>query len=151
MQWHVDADGCCKVARPHTAAQHDIVGDHVALLGCHASNFPVIVIDCSDFAVLNYLYAAFASTLGECLGNVDGVGIAVGRNMNAADYVVGVQEWHPVAYLLLRQYVDLEVEYLGHRCAALQFLEAFFVLLQWRSIHFGGIRSACPVSSSRSW
>ena len=48
------------------------------------------MIDRRDFAVLDDLHAALASTFGQRLRNVDCIGITIGRYMDAAYYVIRI-------------------------------------------------------------
>ena len=125
VQRHRDADGG-QLARPHAGGEHDGRGGDRALLGHHADR-PALLDQDADLDALDDAGAALARTLGEGLGGVDRVGLAVLGQEHAADGVADLEQ--RVAGLDLRgpDHLDREAEVLGHRGAALQLLEALGV------------------------
>ena len=83
--------------------------------------------DAGNLGVFKNPHAAVACTLGERLGNIDGIGIAIAGDMDAAHDVIDLRDRKPLLDFLRGDDIDRQVEHLGHRGAALQFLEAFEV------------------------
>ena len=92
MQRHVHADRGRKVAGPQAAAEHNVVCVDTALFRRHAGYLSLVLMNRSDFAVLDDLNAALACPFGQCLCNVDRVGVAVGGNVDTTDDVICVQQ-----------------------------------------------------------
>ena len=139
MQRQVDADAGRQVARPHAAADHDVVGFDIAAGGRNAGDLVAVVLDRGDFGVLEYLCAAIARAFRQRLADIDRVGVAVGWNVDAAEQVAAVDQRVALLDFVGANDVDFEVEHFGHRRAALEFFKAFVV---------GGdrYRSALPVA-----
>jgi len=92
MERHGHADTGRDIPSPHAAAQHHIVGVDPALGRRHAAHPGAIMMNLSDLGFLKNLHAAGAGALGERLGDIHGVGIAVAGDVNAADDIVHIHE-----------------------------------------------------------
>ncbi len=124
MQRHGHADAGGKIAGPHAAAKHDVIGVDASAVRLHAAHASTVVMDGGDFEILENLRAAAARPFGERLRDIDGIGIAVARYVNAADDILEIGERIQRVNLLGPHDVDRQAEYLGHRGIALQFLHA---------------------------
>ena len=75
--------------------------------------------DARHLQVLKNLHASRAGALGERLRDVDGIRVAVARNMNAADHIVEIGERVQLMNLAGGDHVDGQAEYLRHGGVAL--------------------------------
>ena len=92
MQRHGDADARGEIPGPHAAAQHHIVRIDAAVLGVHTLHPLAVMADGRDLELLENSHAPGARALGERLGDVDGIRVAVARNVNAADHILEIGE-----------------------------------------------------------
>ena len=127
MERDVDSDPGAQIAGPHAASQHDIVGIDRTVFGIDPGDLFAIVADAGDLAVFDNLCPARARALGQRLGDVDGVGVAIRRDVDSADQIADLKDRGHFLDLLGRDHVHRQIEHLGHRRAALQFLEAFLI------------------------
>src|SRR3979490_146132 len=114
MQRHGHPDAGSKVAGPHAAAKHDVIGVDPSAVRLHTAHASIPVMNGGDLEILENLRAAAARTLGERLRDVDGIGIAVARYGNAADDILEIGERIERVDLLWPHDVDRETKYLGH-------------------------------------
>ena len=91
---------------------------------CTPLHAPSVVMDGSDFEVLKDERTPGARALGERLGDVDGVGVAVARYVNAADDVRKIGERIQRVNLARPDDVHFEPEHLRHGGVALELLHA---------------------------
>ena len=127
VQRHVDADGGRQVAGPHACAEDDAIGIDFTMRGGNAGYAAFGGADGGYRHVLDNAHPGAARALGERLGDVHRVGVAVRRNMDAAEHVAGVQQRHPFLDRLRCQHLHFQTEHLGHGGAALEFLEPLLV------------------------
>src|SRR5208337_5595577 len=113
-----------EVSGPHAAAQHDVVRIETPVRGLHAAHAPPVVVNGGDLEVLEYARARVAGAFGERLRDIDRVGIAVARNVNAADHIVEMGERVERPNLAWSNHVHRQAEYLRHGGVALQLLHA---------------------------
>ena len=123
MQRGGDADGARQVPGPHPAADHHIVSLDRAFGGLNAGHPLAIVADPGDLGVLVDPRPASPRALGQGLGDVDGIGIAVAWNVDAAHHVGHIGNREKGLDLVGGHHIDLEIEDLGHGSASLQLLE----------------------------
>ena len=116
-----------QIAGPHAAGQHHVIGVDHAVLGIDPGDPFAVMTNASDLAVLDNLRPARAGTLGQGLGDIDRVGIAIGWNVDPADQVADFKDRGHRLDLFRGHHMDWQVEDLGHRGAALQLLEPFMV------------------------
>ena len=83
--------------------------------------------DFGDFGVLEYLCAASARALCQRLCDINRIGIAIARNVNAAHDIVDIDDTRHFFDFLGRYDMHRQVKHLGHRRAALQLLEPLLV------------------------
>ncbi len=124
MQRHGHADAGGKIAGPHAAAKNHVVGVDAPAIRLHAAHAPPVMMDGGDFEILNDQRSTAASSLGERLRDVDGIGVTVARYVNAADDILEIGERVQRVDLLGPHDVDRKPEHLGHRGIALQLLHA---------------------------
>ena len=91
---------------------------------CTPLHAPAVVMDGGDFEILENRRAAAARALGQRLRDIDGIGIAVARDVNAADDVLEIGERIQRVNLLRVHDVHRQAEYLGHGGVASQLLHA---------------------------
>ncbi len=58
----------------------------------HAADAAPVVMNGSDLEILKNMRAATAGALGKRLGDIDGIGVAVAGDMNAADHIIEIGE-----------------------------------------------------------
>ena len=124
MQGHVHPDRRRQLPGPHAGAQHHAVRVDIAVLRGHAGYAAPCGTDGRDREVLKDARTGGAGAPGQGVGDVHGVGVAVGRNVDAAEHVRRVQHGNPGRDVRRRDHTHLQPEHLGHRGAAPQFLEA---------------------------
>ena len=127
MQRCRDADARGEIAGPHSAANHDIVRIDRTFGGIDAGHPVTIVPDFCNLGIFKYPGAAGACTLGQCLRDVDGIGIAIAGDVDAADNIVDIHNMREVLDLLRRNDMHGQIEHLSHGCAALQFFETLSI------------------------
>ena len=127
MQGHIHSDRRRQVPGPHAAAQHHAVRVDIAVFRGHAGDAAPCGTDVGDRQVLKDARAGGAGTPGQRVGDIHRVGVAVGRNVNAAEHVWGMQQRNPGLDGCGRDHIHLQPEHLGHRGAAPQFLKTLFV------------------------
>ena len=91
MQGHVHADRRRQLPGPHAGAQHHAVRVDVAVFRGHAGDAAARGTDVRDRQVLKDARTGVTGAPGERVGNVDRVGVAVGRNVNAPEHVRRMQ------------------------------------------------------------
>ena len=77
--------------------------------------------------------------LGQRLGDIHGVRVAVRGDVYATEYAVGIEQRYALPDRFPAHHIDLQPEYLGHGRAALEFLEAL-------RAGGDGIRPAAPIT-----
>ena len=112
-----------ELPRPHAGADDDRIRRDVTRLGVDADRPPLLDADARDLRVLEDLGAAHARAAREGLRRVDGVGLTVLADEDAADEVAHLEQRPPLADLGRREQIDLETEGLAHRGAAMELLE----------------------------
>ena len=125
MQGDVYPDRRRQFPGPHARAEHHAVRVDVAAFRGDAGHAAARRTDGRDRQVLEDPRPGGARAPGQRVGDVHRVGVAVGRDVDAAEHVFRVQQRHPGRDLRRRDHVHLEPEHLGHRGAAAQLLEAF--------------------------
>ena len=118
-----DAGRTPELARPHAGADHDGVRRDVTGFGVDTDRAPLLDADARDFGVLEDLGAAHARASGEGLRGVDGVGLAILADEDAADEITHLEQRPALADLGGREQIDLQSEGLAHRSAAIELLE----------------------------
>ena len=124
LQRHVDAGHPADLAPPHPGAVDHVLGGDRPLCRLDAGHPAVARRHPGDLDVLQDRRAALTRALGEAERDVGRVGLAVGRQEDAADHPVEVEQRVRRAALRRGQDMGLEAEAAGHRRAAAQFLEA---------------------------
>ena len=119
MQWGSHANTGRQVARPHATAYHDIIGINHTVRSINPSNAVAIVADFGHFGILKYFCAAGTRTFSQCLRYIYRIGIAITRNVNAANDIINVNDVGKVFDFLWRNHMDRQVEHLRHGGAAL--------------------------------
>ena len=127
MQGHVHPDRRRQLPRPHAGAQHNAVRIDIASIGGHAGHAAGPGADGRDRHVLKDARAGRAGALGQRVGDVYRVGITVGRNVDAAEQIPGMQQGYPLLDGRGRDHLHVQPEYLRHRRAALQLLEPLLI------------------------
>ena len=127
MQGHVHPDRCRQFPGPHAGAQHHEFGGDIALIGGHSGHASGPGANGGDGHVLKDTCAGRARALGQRIGDVHGVGVAVRGNVDPAEKVPGVQQRSPRLDCSGRHHFHVEPEDLRHRRAPLEFLEPFLV------------------------
>ena len=127
MQGHVHPDRRRQLPGPHAGAQHDAVRVDVAVFRGHAGYAAPCGTDGRDRQVLKDVRTGGTGAPGQRVGDVHRVGVAVGRNVDAAEHVSGMQQRNPGLDGCGRDDLHLQPEHLGHRGAAPQFLETLLV------------------------
>ncbi len=122
---HTDAG--CQIARPHTAANDHIVGGNRSFVGFDPCDPLAIVLDLGDLGIFKNLRAAAARALGQRLGDINRVGIAVAGNMDAADHILNIDDGGQGLNLFWADDMDRKVKDLGHGGAAFQLLKALSI------------------------
>ena len=120
MQGGGHANACRQIARPHAAADHNIIGINRSIIGIDTRHTLPIMANFCDLGVLKNLRAAGACALRKRLRNVHGIGIAIARDMNTADHVIHIDDMGEFFDLLRRHDMDGQIKYLRHRSAAFQ-------------------------------
>ena len=123
MQRDGDTGRTAEFARPHAGADDDGVRRDVAGFGVDTDRAPLLDPDACDLGVLEDLGAAHPRTAGEGLRGVDGVGLAVLADEDAADEITDLEKRPTLMDLGGREQIDLESEGFAHRGAAIEFLE----------------------------
>src|ERR1700722_18945683 len=80
---HTDARG--KISRPHASAKNDVGRIDAPSGRQYAGDTLPVMKNRGDLDVLEYLGAVTACAFGKCLRNIDRIGIAVARDVDAAD------------------------------------------------------------------
>ena len=106
MQWRSHADARRQIARPHAATDHDIIGINRTVCRINARHAVAIVTDFDDFRIFEYLCAAGACAFGKRLRYIDGVGITITRDVNAADDVIDIDDVRELFDFLWRHHMD---------------------------------------------
>ena len=125
MQRHVNANTRRERMRPHAAGNDDILRRDIAGRGAHTGHLATVIHDRGNFRVLEQLRATRARAFGQGIRDIDGVRIAIRRNVNAAEKIVSPDQGITIGNLVHADDVDLEIEDFRHRGTALQFVEAF--------------------------
>ncbi len=127
MQRHRNAGHQADIPRPQPGAVDHEIGLDIALVGGHAGDLAVGLVNIRHLDVFDDGRTAHARALGHRHRHVDRVGLAVLRQEDAADKIVRVCQRVHRLDVGRGQDIDIQTENLSHRCAALQFLEAFIV------------------------
>ena len=114
MQWHVYANRCRQIARPHSAANHHIICIDIPVCGADAGYFDPIVTNPRYFRILKDSCTTTARAFRERLRYINSISITVGWNMDAAYKVVCTYEREKFGNLVNRNDFDLQVEHFGH-------------------------------------
>ena len=116
---HVDAVLTGQIARPHAAAEDDLLGlDHVTAVEYDASGAAVFHTQPGDARVLADRRAAHLGTLGERAGNARRLDLAVVGDVQAAHEIIGALEREQIDRLLLADHLDVDAQVLRHRAGA---------------------------------
>ena len=111
VQRHVDAGQRADLARPHAGAVDHDVGAHLAPSSVATpGDAPVLGADRRDAHVLDDAYARLARPARERLGGVDGIGLAVLRQVDRADHVVECEQRPALLRLPGGEFLHLEPE-----------------------------------------
>ena len=94
------------------------------MLGVDAGDASAVAADGGDLQVLKDLDPARPRAFGERLGDVDGVAVAVARDVNAADHIVEIGERIQIADFGRRYDMHRQLENLGHGGVALELFHA---------------------------
>ena len=128
VERHRNAGGGSDIARPHAAGQDHGVGRDVASRGFDAGRPAALSTNALHLGVFEDPGAALFGALRQRLRRVDGIGLAVLGDEDAADQVVHLEKRPALADLTGRQDMHLEAEHAAHRNSALELLEARFRL-----------------------
>ena len=123
-QRHVHAGHAADIAAPQAGAVDDVVGADRALVGGDAGGAALLREDAGDLGVLEDAHAVHARALGQRLRDVGGIGLAVGRDEDAADHILEVDQRMARLRVLRRQHVHVDAEGPRHGGLPLQLLEA---------------------------
>ena len=116
---HVDAVLTGQIARPHAAAEDDLLGlDHMAIVEDDARRAAVLDAQPGDARVLADRRAAHLGALGERAGNARRLDLAVVGDVQATDEVITALEREEVDRFLLADHLDVDTEVLCHRTGA---------------------------------
>ena len=127
VQGHVHADRRRQLPGPHAGAQDQGFGANFAVPGCHAGDAAAFGQYGADGRVLENARAGGDGCLCQGVGDINGVGIAVGGDMNAADHILNLAQRQPGPDGRAVEHVHFQPENLGHRRAALELFKALFV------------------------
>ena len=127
MQRHVHPDARRQFTGPHAGAQHHAVRVDIAAVGAYAGDASGRGADGRDRYVLKDARTGGAGALGQRIGDVHRVGVAVGRNVDAPEHVFGVKQRDLGLDRGRRDHLHLQPEDFRHRRAAPQLLEPFLV------------------------
>ena len=123
VQRHGEADGGGQLPSPQAGAQRHAIRVQVAMLRAEAQDPVAGDANGRNRQVLKNLSAGGPGPLGQGLGDVNGVGVAVGGNAHAPQDIVDMQQRHPLLDGRRRQDLRLQAEHLGHGGVALQLLQ----------------------------
>ena len=124
QQRHGHARHAPDLARPQPRTVDHEVGGDCALVGVDAGDAPAGLADARHLRVLEDAHPALAGALGQRLGDVGGIGLAVGGYPQAAGHAGEVEQRKLGARLGRRQHVGLDAPHLAHGRLPLQLLEA---------------------------
>jgi hypothetical protein len=111
-------------------AVHQLLASDEALGGLDARHAPVLDPHAGDAHILDDARAMQARAFGERLGDVGGIGLAVGRQVGGTHQIAGVHQRPEIARLLRGQQVHLQAEGMGRRRLALDLGPALLVVGQ---------------------
>src|SRR5690606_40279321 len=126
VQRHGNPGHAPDLAPPHAGAVDHLVGPDRPALGLDAGNAAVRPRDAGDLAALDDPGAVLAGALGQGLGDVDRVGLAVGRDADGAGEIADLDQGVQRARLDRGQLLDLEAAGATQRRLALQFRQPGF-------------------------
>ena len=109
-----NADAGREIARPHAAADDDIVRVDGAIIGVDASHAIAIVADFGDLGVFKNLCTTGAGAFGQRLRDVDRIGIAIARDVDAAHDIIDIHNMREVFDFLRRDDMDGKIKHLRH-------------------------------------
>ena len=114
-----------QIPGPHAAANHHVAGLDIPGGGANPRGFAPLLQDGVYPGVSEDPRPPAARPLGQGLGDIHGIGIAVRGYMDAAVEIIGLDQRIAFRDLRHRQYIDLQAKDLGHGGAAFEFLETF--------------------------
>jgi len=123
VQGDIDPRLAPQLVSPHTPAVDYVFSLDFPLFSRNTSSTAIFLQDTGDCDSLEYRGAAHFCALGQCLGGVDGVGLAIFGEVDRAGQVAGIDHRPHSPRFRRRHDLHLETETLGHGRAPFEFLE----------------------------